>query len=106
MPGTPGSSPGDPPVFQTKLCVAHFLPVPLSETVSDGLLALLVTVKLPLRVFVPVGVNVTDSLHFPPGLSGPRHAPAGTAKSPEADTPRTVIVLFCFLVLALLSVTI
>jgi len=71
---------------------SYFLPVPLSEIVSDGLEALLVTVRLPFRILVALGVNVTDILHFRPALSGPTHALGGAAKSPLARTPKTVIV--------------
>ena len=62
---------------------AGVVPVPLSETVCDEPLALSVTVSVPVRVPLAVGVKVTEMMQLaPPATLEPQELVS--AKSPEA----------------------
>src|SRR6201992_2742406 len=78
------------------------VPVPVSGTVSDGLVALLATVRLADAPPGAVGVNVTLTVHEPPAaidvpqvLVCANGAPAVTEDTVAAALPVLVIVTFC-----------
>src|ERR1700759_1093930 len=77
------------------------VPVPVSGTVSDGLVALLATVRLADAPPAAVGVNVTLTVHEPPAaIEGPQvlvcanGAPAGADARRAAALPGLAIVTF------------
>src|SRR5882724_8499620 len=68
--------------------VELLIPDPVSPTVSELLLALLVTVSVPVRVPPVVGVNLTDTVQEPPTATLVQLFV--WLKSPVTETPETV----------------
>src|ERR1700691_1089487 len=89
------------PAARLVLVPLPLVPVPVSGTVSEGLVALLATVRLADAPPAAVGVNVTLAVHEPPGamdvpqgLVCARGAPAVTEDTVAASLPLWVIVPF------------
>jgi hypothetical protein len=76
-------------------CATDWTPVPKRETVAGVLVALLVTVAVPVRIPVAAGVRVTFSIAVCPGVNiCPVETPLAAYPAPEILTLEIVIFEF------------